>query len=298
MQKTSVRPIPFWLTIGKPAVVVFTVALCIIFTLAGYGRAVALGIVQGLGEFLPISSSAHLIIVPWLFGWSDGTVNTVTFDVALHMGTLLALLGFFWRDWVELLLAAPKPRSGRGRLFWLIVLASIPGGIAGLLLEGLAEGQLRSPPLIACTLALMGVLLWAADRWAPQQRSAKRMGTRDALLIGCAQALALIPGVSRSGGTMTVGRALGFKRQTAARFSFLMSVPITAAVGLLKLRDIAQIPASEMGTVLVGTLIAALVGALSISFLLSYLRRASFAAFAIYRMALAALILAVWLIRA
>jgi Uncharacterized bacitracin resistance protein len=271
--------------------------LCIVLSVLGYGQAVVLGLVQGLGEFLPISSSAHLIITPWIFGWNEGVADTLTFDVALHVGTLLALIGFFWRDWIELLMSAHKPSSPNGRLFWMIVIASIPAGIIGLLLDELAENTFRSPWVIVFTLSIMGVLLWWIDKQQPQEHDLAAVGPREATLIGFAQALALIPGVSRSGATMTMGRWLKLDRQTAARFSFLMSMPITAGVGLLKARDIMDVPSDQLSAMLVGMLVAALSGAVCIRFLLDYLRRASFAVFAIYRIFLAVVILILLLVR-
>lgn len=298
MQNSTTGPAPSRIAFGMPAAIAITAILCLVLAFLGYTQAVVLGIVQGIGEFLPISSSAHLILVPWFFGWNATNVDSVTFDVALHIGTLLSLLFFFWRDWLALLLAAPRPRTPNGRIFWMIVLASIPAGIVGLLLEKYAESTLRSPLLIAGTLAVMGLLLWFIDSRVAQNRSIDELSAVDAALIGGAQALALIPGVSRSGSTMTMGRLLKLDRPSAARFSFLMSMPITAAVGLLKLKDIVDIPASDVGTFVVGTIVAAIVGALSIGFLLTYLRRASFAVFAIYRLALAVLIVIIWFARA
>jgi undecaprenyl-diphosphatase len=271
--------------------------LCIVLSVLGYGQAVVLGLVQGLGEFLPISSSAHLIITPWIFGWNEGVADTLTFDVALHVGTLLALIGFFWRDWIDLLMSAHKPSSSNGRLFWMIVIASVPAGIIGLLLDELAGNTFRSPWVIVFTLSIMGVLLWWIDKQQPQEGDLSAVGPREATMIGFAQALALIPGVSRSGATMTMGRWLKLDRQTAARFSFLMSMPITAGVGLLKARDIMDVPSEEFSAMLVGMLVAALTGAVCIKFLLDYLRRASFAVFAIYRIFLAVVILILLLVR-
>lgn len=296
MQNSTARPATPRFAFNMWPALAATIVVCVILALLGYTQAVVLGIIQGVGEFLPISSSAHLIIAPWIFGWSDSSTDSVAFDVALHIGTLLALVAFFWRDWVTLLLAAPRPRSQDGRTFWLIIIASIPAGITGILLEDYVE-VLRLPLLIATTLAVMGVVLWLVDKKMAQVRSVDQLRPLEALLIGGAQAIALIPGVSRSGSTMTMGRLLKLDRSAAARFSFLMSMPITGAVGLLKLNDIVDIPSSEVGTFIVGTIVAAIVGALSIGFLLSYLRHASFAAFAVYRLGLAALIVILWYVR-
>ena len=262
-----------------------------------YRIATILGIVQGLGEFLPISSSGHLIIAPWLFGVEDSALNTLTYDVALHLGTTVALLAFFWRDWMRLALGALRPSSSGSRLFWLLVVASVPAAVAGYFLDELAATAFRSPLLVATTLASMGVLLYVADRVGSQARSIEDIGPRDALSVGLAQAVALIPGVSRSGATMAMGRLLGLGRESAARFSFLMAVPITSGALLFKLKDLD--PAAVNGPFVVGIVVSGIVGALSIRFLLSFLskRSNSFQAFVIYRLCLALLIVVVYLLR-
>ena len=204
-------------------------------------QAVILGLVQGLAEFLPISSSAHLVLTPWVFGWSDPGLS---FDVALHVGTLVAVLWYFRAEWVRLtqsaiaLLRTRRADTDDKRRFLFLVVATIPAAIGGILLEDYAETTFRSPALMAVTLMVMGVVLWAVDRFARIDRPLSSLGFRDALLIGLAQVLALVPGVSRSGSTMTAGRALGFDRQSAAVFSFLMSMPVTAAAALLKVPDL------------------------------------------------------------
>jgi len=289
-----------------------TVVTCVVLALAGYVQPVVMGVVQGLGEFLPISSSAHLILIPWFFGWQGGAIDSLTFDVALHLGTLVALVAYFWRDWLELVRAAPGllgwsigyARGERARhrtlpehILSSVIIATIPGAVLGVLLEDLAERALRAPLLIAATLTALGVLLYAVDRWRPQAKSIERISWSDSLLIGLAQACALIPGVSRSGGTMTMGRALTFDRQSAARYSFLLSAPITAAAVILKLPDILRIPSAEIDTFLIGMIVSGTVGALAIGFLLSYIRRAGFGVFAIYRIALAVLVVAVYFMR-
>ena len=262
-----------------------------------YRTATLLGVVQGLGEFLPISSSGHLIVAPWLFGLEESALNTLTYDVALHLGTTLALLAFFWRDWLRLGLSALSPRTTDGKLFWLLVVASVPGAVAGYLLDDLASTTFRSPPLVAGTLASMGVVLYLADRSGGQDRSVKDIGGRDAVWVGLAQAVALIPGVSRSGATMTMGRLLGLRRESAARFSFLMAVPITSGALLFKLKDLD--PALVGGPFVAGIVVSGVVGALSIRFLLNFLTRRtnSFLPFVIYRLGLAGLILVVYLLR-
>lgn len=258
-----------------------------------YRIAATLGIVQGLGEFLPISSSAHLILAPWFFGWPD---PGLTFDVALHVGTLVAVVAYFWSDLLRLAIAAPRPRTPDGRLFWLLLLGAIPGAIAGVLLDDLAEQAFRSPLLIAGTLSLMGLALLAADRIGATDREMHDIGPLDALLIGAAQALAIVPGVSRSGITIAVARARGIERATAARFSFLLGIPLIAGAALFKLRHLADTPGALTGPFLVGVLAAALVGAASIAFLLRYLQRAGLGLFVLYRLLLAGLVVATLLL--
>ncbi len=298
VQPASPRRWPVWLRLLPWLALLGLVAFTLLLT--GDERiASTLGIVQGLGEFLPISSSAHLIIVPWLFGWDDSNsfLNSQTYDVALHMGTLLALLGFFWRDWLGLLRHAIRPHTEQGRLFWLIVVASLPGAAIGFVLDRVAADYFRDKYLlIASTLAIMGVILYVVDRSVRREDTLGQIGWGKALLIGFAQTLAFVPGVSRSGSTMTMGRALGLGRDTAARFSFLMAMPITAGAGLLKLGDL-DTAALRSTPFWLGIGVSFVVGVLAIGFLLSYLKRNSFAPFVAYRIGLAALIVAVYLLR-
>lgn len=254
-----------------------------------YRLAITLGIVQGLSEFLPISSSAHLILTPWFLGWPD---PGLTFDVALHVGTLVAVVAYFWRDLLRLVLAAPRPRTPDGRLFWLLMLGAVPGGIAGVLLDDLAEQALRSPLLIAGTLSVMGLALLAADRLGATDRELHDIGLVNALVIGAAQALAIVPGVSRSGITIAVARARGIERAAAARFSFLLGAPLIAGAAVFKLRHLVGTPGALSGPFLAGVLTAGIVGVLSIAFLLRYLQRAGLGVFVVYRLLLAALIIA------
>jgi len=257
-----------------------------------YRQASVLGLVQGLGEFLPVSSSAHLIVVPWLFDWEvDPQFDTLTYDVALHLGTTLALLSFSWRDWLRLAPTAGQPCSASGRLVWMIVIASAPGAIAGYLVDDLAASAFRSPMLIAGTLAAMGTILYAADRFCPQTRTVEGIAAHDACALGLAQALALVPGVSRLGSTMTMARALGFRRDAAARLSFLMAMPITVGAMLFKLKDIK--PADVDGPFVAGIVVSGVSGALAIRLLQDLLSRGSHSMlpFALYRCALASLIL-------
>ena len=196
-------------------------------------QAVILGLVQGLGEFLPISSSAHLVLVPWLFKWND---PGLTFDIALHIGTLIAVAIYFWKDWLKLITKGlTDVRSTEGRLFWYLVAATIPGAVVGFLLEKKAETIFREPILIATMLILLGVLLYWADRRGVKNIEMNRITFRTSLFIGLSQALAIIPGVSRSGITMTMGLLMGLTREGAARFSFLLAVPIIFGAALVKL---------------------------------------------------------------
>jgi undecaprenyl-diphosphatase len=241
-------------------------------------HALVLGIVQGLGEFLPISSSAHLVLIPWLFGWED---PGLTFDVALHMGTLLAVVLYFWKDWLKLIKGAlQRKASDEKRIFWYLVIATIPGGLFGLALEKKAETTFRYPLLIGIMMIVMGILLYLADR-KRQIRKMDTMTMADAIWIGLSQALAIIPGVSRSGSTMTTARFLDIKREDAARFSFLMSTPIILGAGVLKLRHLTM--ASINLPFSVGVISSFIVGILSISFLLQYLKTSNFGLFVGYR---------------
>ena len=262
-------------------------------------QALVLGIVQGLGEFLPISSSAHLIVVPWLVGWPD---HGLPFDVALHVGTLAAVVYAFRGDWWRIISAAlrglvhGRPGEGEGRLFWLIVLASIPGAVAGLALGEAAETSFRSPLLIAVTLSVVGTILLLADRRASSGEERRRVSVMDALLIGSAQALAIVPGVSRSGSTISMALFLGYRREEAARFSFLLATPIIFGAALVKVPHLLH--AGQRGPILVGIAAAAIVGLAAIRILLAYVRTGDYRPFVYYRWTFAAVILVVYLLRA
>ena len=262
-------------------------------------QAFILGAVQGITELLPISSSAHLYLVPTLLGWR---YEGVAFDVALHAGTLVALIAAFLDDWLGIARDAnsadPVRRRDARTLFGVIVLGTIPGLIAGKLLNDVAD-QLRSVPLQAATLSVFGVLLWAADRFSPRADTVRIPSWRTALGVGFAQCLALVPGVSRSGITMTAGRVAGLSRVSAARFSFLLSTPITLAAVAYKMLSeggqlLGQLPLS---TLLIGMVSSALFSFLAIRFMLGLLRRTGFGVFAVYRVALAVGLL-VWAARA
>ncbi len=255
-------------------------------------QAVALGAVQGLTEFLPVSSSAHLYVVPTVLGWS---YEGVAFDAALHLGTLAALLLAFGRDWWELLSRAARagPEGHAARLLLgAIGLGSVPGAVAGYFLAGGADALLRWMPLQAATLAGFGFLLWWVDRRAPVAADPRPLGLRVGLLVGLAQAIALVPGVSRSGVTITAARGLGLSRVESARFSFLLATPITLGAGLLELRELPS--GVPLPLVALAVASAAFTGLLAIRGLLRHLARAGFGGFLAYRVALALAILAVW----
>jgi undecaprenyl-diphosphatase len=265
-------------------------------------EAIILGIVQGFSEFLPISSSAHLILIPWMFGWQGTLVDSLNFDVALHAGTLVAILAYFWRDWLDILrkffvgLGDGSWKSGEGRLVWFIILATIPAGILGLKYEHVVEESFRNPLLIMSALAIVSVIMWAADRYTPKSATLDRMTLGHAIIIGCAQAVALVPGVSRSGSTIIAGLLTGYKREDAARFSFLLSTPVIAGAAILKLHKLRLAPGEALPFGL-GVLCSAVVGYLSIKFLLQYLNRHSLNLFVGYRLALAAIVLVLVLAR-
>lgn len=262
--------------------------------------AAILGIVQGITEFLPISSSGHLAILPWAFQWSSPVLSSLLFAVALHVGTLLAVLLVFWRD--VLSLAAAFLSSIRDRdiqaeperkLAWLLVLATLPAVVAGLLLEEAAATVFRSPWIIAAALAGVGGILWVVDARHDGEKGIRSLGWREALLIGFAQALAIVPGVSRSGSTITMGMLLGLSRVEAARFSFLLMAPVIFGAGVWEARHLDSDALSGTGGLifLAGFLSALAVGYLCIRVFLRYLQRGRLWPLALYRIALAAVIL-------
>jgi len=255
-------------------------------------QAIVLGAVQGLAEFLPISSSAHLILVPWLFRWSD---PGLVFDVALHLGTLVALLLYYWRDWVSMAASIFNGDRDRRHLLIMLIVASIPGALIGVLFEKQAESTFRSPLVIAIALALLGVALWFSDRSAPQTRKIGEVNLRDALLIGFSQAFAIIPGVSRSGSTITAARLLRLERADAANFSFLMATPIIAGAGLFEGRHL--IHEGITGDVIAGFVTAAIFGLIAIVGLIRFVRTRTYEPFAWYRVILAGFVIVVYFMR-
>lgn len=269
-------------------------------------QAIILGIVQGLTEFFPISSSAHLIIIPWILGWDDGGL---TFDVALHVGTLAAVVIYFFKDWVQIIahgfglnIGHDPGLSKNPNLLWLLALGTIPGGIAGFLFEKQAEHAFRSPYIIAITMIVFGLILWFADATGRKQKDISHVSAFDALAVGTAQALAIIPGVSRSGITMTASLFRNLDRTTAARFSFLLSTPIIAGAAAKKFYDVHKaaggIPHDMQAAFIAGIIASAITGCLTIAFFLNFLRRRSLAAFVWYRIIFGIIVVALALFRA
>jgi undecaprenyl-diphosphatase len=267
-------------------------------------QAFTLGIVQGFTELLPISSSGHLILVPWLADWHYLETHdefNKTFDVALHLGTLVAVVAYFWNDVVRLTIAAFRSLYRRRietqdeRLVWYVLAASVPAAIAGALGEKVFEDHFGAPWQIAIFLAIFGVLLWLADR-RPERKDVNQLTFGEALAVGASEILALMPGVSRSGVTITTSRFLGLTRDAAARFSFLMLIPIVLGAVLytgLKHVVLDPLPAGSKGPFLVGTIAAAGAGLVAIDALLGYVRRRNYSPFVLYRIAVAIAVLAI-----
>jgi undecaprenyl-diphosphatase len=294
-----------------------------------------LGTIQGTTEFLPISSSAHLVLVPWLFGWDYMGLG---FDTALHFGTAIAIVAFFWRDWLDIISRAFKAKnynlqanSYPPNLLWQVLIASIPAAIAGYLLSDYVETYLHSPILLAINLAVFGIILWLVDlkatnssklidnshnlklttdrpneaNLANEANQAKKNTLKElplskinytqSFIVGLAQTLALVPGVSRSGITMTAGRSLGMNRENSARFSFILSAPATVGAFLFEARKVDW--AQTTLPFWLAIIVTVIVGLLTIKYLLKYLQRGSFAIFTIYRIALAIIIVVLFLIR-
>lgn len=251
-------------------------------------EAIILGIVQGITEFFPISSTAHLILLPWFFDWSK-ELDNLTFDVALHAGTLFALLICFWRDWIDIILNKP-------RFLVFIAAASLPAGIAGVLLNDIIETQFRSPLIICISLVLVGIIMLYAEK-SRKYKKFDAISLTEAILIGIAQAFALIPGVSRSGITITSGLFMGLQREAAARFSFLLSTPIIAGAALLHAKKIVEGSAVlNLPLVTAGFIASAITGVAAIRFLLVFFRRHPLNFFVYYRFALAVVIMiGIWL---
>jgi undecaprenyl-diphosphatase len=263
-------------------------------------QAIAFGLVQGLGEFLPISSSAHLTILPWVTGWEDPGLAV---DVALHVGTLLALVLYFRKDLASLARAFVDSVREREigwyherRLAWLVLLGSVPGAAIGFLLEHKAEDTLRAPWIVALAMILLGAALYVADRAGARSRHLGTITPRDALMIGLAQACAIVPGVSRSGSTITAGRLLGLDREAAARFSFLLAAPITAGAALVKVPKLVS-AGGITPTLALAVAVSAVSGYLAIDVLLRFVRARSYLPFVVYRVLFGAAVLALFVAR-
>jgi len=255
-------------------------------------QAIVYGIVQGIGEFLPISSTAHLVLVPWLFGWED---PGVVFDVALHLGTAAAVILFFLRDWINLIHAGfTKPHSKDGKLFWLIVVATIPGALFGVILDKYME-NFRNAALIGVMLIVVGIILYAADRYGKKKVDIMETGVKRSIIIGIAQVFAVIPGVSRSGITITAGRLMGMTREGIARFTFLISAPIILGDGLYHMKGLLH---TSIGIpFFVAMITAGVAGMVSIKFLLELLKTKGFGIFTVYRVVLGIVVIAVFFVR-
>jgi undecaprenyl-diphosphatase len=264
-------------------------------------HAIVLGLVQGLAEFLPISSSGHLILVPWLFGWNDfdSASTKKAFDVALHLGTLVAVVGYFRKDivvyvreGVRLVVSRQKPASAEGRLAWLLVVSALPAAAVGAIFEETIDEALGTPTLIACSLIVFGVILAWADRRVGS-RTIDQYGGRDAITVGVAQALALNPGTSRSGITITAARTIGFSRDAAARISFLMSIPVTAGAVAFKMTKLIVdgIPDGLLTPMIVGIITSGLAGWFAVWGTIRLVRTRSFLPFVVYRCLLGVVVL-------
>ena len=262
-------------------------------------QAIVFGAVQGLTEFLPISSTAHLVLLPWFMGWPDPGLS---FDVALHLGTLVALLIYFRNDWIALVRSSLKLVRGNttdpdARMAFFIIVATIPGGLAGALFESKVETVLRSPVIISFTLIALALVLVAAELKGRHKRNLEQISLNDAVTVGLAQAIAIVPGVSRSGVTITAALFKGIKRDAAARFSFYLSTPIIAGAVAKKMLDIAAqgLTADQMMPFVAGIVSAGIVGYFSIAFLLRYLQTHNTFIFVYYRIALGIIVyLAFW----
>ena len=271
-------------------------------------QAILLGAIQGLTEFIPISSSAHLLILRWFFGWGS---QDVAFDAVIHLGTLAALLLFFWREWSEMIRAyfattrlaritgvgkyIPAASQGSPMLLWPVVLACVPAGLTGVIFEDTVNERFRSAPLLTgAVLILLGLLLFAADRIGAKNRPMHSVRMRDWLIIGLAQALAFVPGVSRSGITITAGLFCGLEREASARFSFLLGAPIIFGAGLYELKKMLStgVSGGQALPLLLGFLTATIVGFACVKFLIGYLRKRSVGLFVVYRVVLGMAVIA------
>lgn len=256
-------------------------------------RAIILGIIQGIAEFLPISSSAHLIIFPYLFGWEE---SGLAFDVALHFGTMMAVILIFFKDWWNLFVGAikdvkEKKKTTNGKMFWYLIIATIPAALAGVLLDNVIEGVIRNKVwIIALALAIMGLLIYVGDKWASKhykkETEFEDITLKQALIVGISQAFAVIPGFSRSGTTILAGRLQGISKEAITKFTFLLSVPVICGATILKVGDLALTK-----EVIVGIITSFATGVIAIKFLLRYIKKHDFSIFAFYRVILAIIVL-------
>lgn len=266
-------------------------------------QAVVLALIQGFTEFLPISSSAHLFLVPWLLGWKDQGLD---FDIALHLGTLFAVLVYFAKDWLQVTAQGfglswgndPELKQAP-RMLWYLALASVPAGIIGLLFKDTIENTLRSPYVMGSTLIGVGLVMLYAERFGKQGKHIGQMSLIDTFVVGAAQALALIPGTSRSGITITAGLFRGLSRASAARFSFLLSTPIVAASGAKALLDLRKHPLAPdmVAPFYIGIAVSGISGLIVVAFFLRFLRRHSLHSFIYYRIGFGILVIALALVR-
>lgn len=262
-------------------------------------EAIILGVVQGLTEFLPISSSAHLTLLPQLFGWDAALLNSLAFDVALHFGTLLAVIIYFWHDliqvvqaWTRSLVQPAKRSDPNARLGWYIILGTLPAVIAALLFKESIETTFRTPWIVGIWLIGFGLVMALVEAIARRERDMKSMHWGEALVVGVAQALALMPGVSRSGSTIIAGMLMKFKRAEAARFAFLLSVPAIVGAVVFNLKDLAAVAVEHSWlTLFIGATAAAMTGYGCIKFLLAYLKERTLYIFVIYRVILGVIII-------
>ena len=259
---------------------------------------IILGIIQGIAEFLPISSSAHLIIFRDIFGIGAGISANMelTFDIALHFGTLLAISVFFFSDFIQMIKKGftKGVKDDDGKILWYLVAATIPAAIVGVLFEDAIENVVRSNYIvIALALAIMGIIIYLADKFSKETKDVKKMTLKDAIVIGCSQVFALIPGFSRSGTTIAAGRVLGLDRESAAKFSFFLSAPVVLGAVVLQLFKVSAISviAANLGTFILGILVSFVVGLLCIKYLLKYLQKHNFKIFMVYRVVLAIVVL-------
>jgi undecaprenyl-diphosphatase len=266
-------------------------------------QAIVLAVVQGVTEFLPISSSAHLVLIPWFAGWTE---PGLAFEVALHVGTLFAVLLYFLRDWIELISAGfgvralagkPEDFGWKQKLFWLLVIGTIPGGIVGVLFERKIEENMTQPTYVAALMIVVGLLMWIADSLKNLNRHVPEINTTDALAIGGAQALALFPGVSRSGITIITGLARHLTRESAARFSFLLSTPLIAGAGLKEVPGLIRLHKAgsldlPLSTLAIAIAVSAIVGYAVIALFLRYLQTRTLKPFVVYRIVFGIVILA------